>query len=87
MLAELEAYTPLVSVESYVVAMDGVMDLVADTPRGQRDWTENNPVSAVEDFVQTHPEFVVEQPAWPFNESELRTNVTHWPRGYLRRVS
>jgi cephalosporin hydroxylase len=86
-LAELEAYTPLVSVESYVVAMDGVMDLVADTPRGQCDWTENNPVSAVEDFVQTHPEFVVEQPGWPFNESELRANVTHWPRGYLHRVS
>jgi hypothetical protein len=36
---------------------------------------------AVAEFVRRHPEFVVEQPAWPFNESELRTNVTHWPPG------
>jgi len=41
---------------------------------------------AVDDFVGEHPEFVVEQPPWLFNESDLRSNVTHWPRGYVRRV-
>jgi cephalosporin hydroxylase len=86
-LAELEAYSALVSIDSYIVVMDGIMEFVADTPRGQPDWTEDNPVSAVEEFVQRHPEFVVEQPAWRFNESDLRSNVTHWPQGYLRRVS
>jgi cephalosporin hydroxylase len=86
-LAELEAYSGLVSVGSYIVVMDGIMELAADTPRGGDDWATNNPIGAVEQFVREHPEFVVEQPAWPFNESELRANVTHWPHGYLRRVS
>jgi cephalosporin hydroxylase len=62
------------------------MRLVADTPRGASEWASDNPISAVEEFVAEHPEFVVEQPPWPFNESELRSNVTHWPQGYLRRV-
>jgi cephalosporin hydroxylase len=84
--AELEAYAPLVSVDSYLVVMDGVMRLVADTPRGEAEWASDNPITAVEEFIAEHPDFVVEQPPWPFNESELRTNVTHWPHGYIRRV-
>jgi len=84
--AELEAYAPLVSVDSYAIVMDGIMRLVADTPRGDDAWADDNPISAVEDFVAEHPEFVVEQPEWAFNESGLRSNVTHWPRGYLRRI-
>jgi len=43
--------------------------------------------SAVHDFLKTHPEFRLEQPAWPFNESALTDNVTHWPQAYLRRTS
>jgi cephalosporin hydroxylase len=86
-LAELEGYSALVTPGSYIVAMDGVMQLVADTPRGQPSWSEDNPISAVDDFLARHPEFVVEQPDWPFNESELRKNVTHAPHAYLRRVS
>lgn len=84
--AELEAYAPLVTKESYLVATDGVMLMVADTPRGRPEWREDNPVTAVNDFVRTHPEFVVETPAWPFNESDLTDNVTHWPQAYLRRT-
>lgn len=85
--AELEAYAPLVSVDSYLVVADGIMRFVADVPRGRSEWGSDNPTAAVNEFVQEHPEFVVEQPPWPFNESELRSNVTHWPRGYLRRTS
>jgi cephalosporin hydroxylase len=84
--AELEAYAALVSVGSYIVVMDGIMRLVADTPRGRPEWTEDNPITAIDDFVHDHPEFIVEQPSWPFNESGLHSNVTHSPRGYLRRV-
>jgi cephalosporin hydroxylase len=84
--AELEAYAHLVSVGSYVIVMDGIMRLVADTPRGRPEWLDDNPISAVEDFVRDHPEFVVEQPARPFDESELRADVTYAPRGFLRRV-
>ncbi len=84
--AELEAYAPLVTPGSYIVATDGVMQEVYDAPRGTRSWREDNPVSAVEDFLTTHPEFALEQPAWPFNESELDQNVTHWPSAWLRKT-
>ena len=85
--AELEAYAPLVTPGSYIVATDGVMQEVFDAPRGQPSWQSDNPVSAVHDFLRTHPEFVLEQPPWPFNESELDQNVTHWPQAYLRRTA
>ncbi|MGE3274317.1 MAG: cephalosporin hydroxylase family protein [Vicinamibacterales bacterium] len=84
--AELEAYWDMVTPGSYIVATDGVMQEVADAPRGTPEWREDNPISAVHDFLATRPEFVLEQPAWPFNESELRENVTHWPQAWLRRV-
>lgn len=86
-LAELEAYHHLVPVGSYIVAMDGVMKYLADTPRGDPAWTDDNPISAAEEFVVRHPEFVIEQPSWSFNESELSQNITHSPSGYLRRIA
>lgn len=86
-LAELESYSDLVSIGSYIIVMDGIMYLVADTPRGNPEWASDNPISAIKEFVSDHPTFVEEQPAWHFNESNLRSNITHWPHGYLRRVS
>jgi hypothetical protein len=63
------------------------MQEVADAPRGQASWRSDNPISAVHDFLGTHPEFALEQPPWPFNESELDQNVTHWPQAYVRRTA
>lgn len=84
--AELDAYAPLVSVGSHIVVTDGIMRDVADTPRGQPEWATDNPLTALDDFGSTHPEFIEEQPPWLFNESGLAANVTHWPRAYLRRT-
>jgi cephalosporin hydroxylase len=84
-LRELEAYHSLVSPGSYIVATDGIMRDLSDVPRGQSDWDVNHPVAAVEEFLASHPEFHLEQPAWPFNESDLSRNVTHWPAAWLRR--
>jgi cephalosporin hydroxylase len=85
-LAELEAYGPLVSTGSWVVATDGVMRQVAGAPRGKPGWTTDNPEQAAQTFLRDHPEFVLEQPRWPFNESELDSVVTHWPGAWLRRT-
>jgi cephalosporin hydroxylase len=85
--AELELYAPLVTKDSYIVATDGVMELVHDVPRAGEDWKRDNPSEAAREFAARHPEFVLEQPAWPFNESELGKNVTHWPDAWLRRIS
>ncbi len=86
-LAELKAYAELVSVGSYIVSTDGIMYDLADVPRGEADWTTNNPMRAAEDFVTENPNFVIEQPEWPFNESNLEHNITHWPGAWVKRVS
>lgn len=82
---ELEAYANLVTTGSYIVATDGIMFDLADVPRGVLGWATDNPTFAARDFVANHPEFVIEQPAWPFNESELEHNITHWPGAWLKR--
>lgn len=85
-LAEMEAYSPMVTPGSYIVATDGVMNAVAETPQGKREWTDDNPLNAAAEFAATHPAFVIHQPAWPFNESTLERNVTHWPGAWLQRM-
>jgi cephalosporin hydroxylase len=83
--AELEAYYDLVTTDSYIVATDGLMKDLYDSPKGDVKWEWDNPAAAAAEFVASHPDFVLEQPAWPFNESELTENVTHWPGAWLRR--
>ncbi|MEM7188339.1 MAG: CmcI family methyltransferase [Pseudomonadota bacterium] len=85
-MAELEAYAPLVTKGSYIIAADGVMRDVVGTPRAQDDWATDNPANAAEDFADRHPDFVIEQPAWPFNESTLTREITHFPNAWLRRI-
>jgi cephalosporin hydroxylase len=84
-MAELEAYHSLVTPGSYIVATDGVMKDLTDVPRGDRGWGADNPADAAREFAGSHPEFVIEQPPWPFNESSLSRGVTHWPGAWLRR--
>jgi cephalosporin hydroxylase len=83
---ELEAYHPFVTPGSYIIATDGIMQDLYDVPRGKQEWKGDNPASAAQEFVEKHPEFIIEQPKWPFNESiDLETNVTYWPGAWLRR--
>jgi len=82
---ELEAYADLVTAGSYLVATDGIMYDLADVPRGVATWATDNPTFAARDFAAKHPEFVIEQPVWPFNESSLDQNITHWPGAWLKR--
>jgi cephalosporin hydroxylase len=82
---ELEAYAPLVTPGSYLIATDGSMEFLHDVPRGDPAWATDNPAAAAREFASRHPEFEFGQPEWPFNESELRGNVTHWPDAWLRR--
>jgi cephalosporin hydroxylase len=83
--AELEAYYDLVTSGSYIVATDGIMKDVYDVPRGDLAWQFNHPTAAAAEFATRHPEFVLAQPAWVFNESELTENLTHWPGAWLQR--
>lgn len=82
---ELAAYHDLVTPGSYIVATDGSMRVLYDVPLGKPAWRDDNPSAAAEEFASKHPEFILEQPAWGFNESGLSKNITHWPSAYLRR--
>jgi cephalosporin hydroxylase len=85
--AELEAYAPLVTPGSWIVACDGIMAQIAGAPRTAADWSWDNPLSAIDAFLSRHPEFAPEEPAFPFNEGSVRDRVTYWPRGFLRRLT
>jgi len=54
-LGELKAYAPLVSVGSYVVVEDGIMERLGGAPRTDEDWTWNNPRAAAEEFLRDCP--------------------------------
>ncbi len=85
-LRELVLYAPLVSLGSYIVATDGVMQDFAGAPRSQQDWSWNNPQSAVSEFLQDNPGFVLEEPNFDFNEGHITERITYWPNAYLKRV-
>ncbi|MGQ0569474.1 MAG: cephalosporin hydroxylase family protein [Armatimonadota bacterium] len=74
---ELDAYSPLVAPDSYLVAFDGVMKILADAPDGRPEWATDNPLSAIQEFLAEHPEFEV--------DPQASFRVTHCPQGFLRR--
>lgn len=82
---ELEAYSDLVSPGSYILVQDGIMSYLTDVPRGDPGWRDDSPLPAVAEFLAEHPEFIVSAPDWPFNESQLKSAVTHSPGGWLLR--
>lgn len=85
-LDELRAYAPLVSVGSYIVAMDGIMERLAGAPRSSPDWTWNNPRQAALEFVAENPDFAIEEPRFAFNEGNINERVTYWPSAFIKRL-
>ena len=79
-LAELQAYAPLVSVGSYCVVFDTVIEKLPREMYPDRPWGPgNNPMTAVFEFLKEHPEFESDGGI----DSQLMVSVA--PRGYLRR--
>lgn len=80
-LAELEAYAPLTTVGSYCVVFDTVIE---DLPAGMypdRPWGPgDNPKTAVDEYLKSHPEFDVDRRM----DDKLLISVA--PGGYLKRV-
>ena len=81
-LAELNAYADLVSVGSYCIVFDTVVE---DLPAGSfpdRPWdVGNNPKTAVHEWLKTHPEFEIDKKI----DNKLLISVA--PDGYLKRVN
>lgn len=90
--SELQSYSPFVTKNSYIVVTDGSQKYLGDSPRALRQygsyaetWPTNNPLDALNDFLQTNHNFVCEEPSFLFNESHIDFRITHWPRCFLRR--
>jgi cephalosporin hydroxylase len=85
-LSELKLYSGLVSVGSYVVVCDGIMKNVAGAPRTEENWSINNPLSAIDDFLSQSNKFEKCEPSFTFNEGSIMKRVTYWPSCYLKRI-
>jgi cephalosporin hydroxylase len=83
--AELAAYAGLVTLGSYILSQDGVMQLVAGMPRTSESWTTDNPIPAVKAFLAANPDFGLALPPRPFDESRGTPECSHHPVGWLRR--
>lgn len=83
---ELRAYSELVSVGSYIVACDGIMENLVGVPRSSEDWSWNNPKAAAAEFVKENDSFFIEEPEFPFNEGIITERVTYWPSAFLRKT-
>ncbi len=81
-LAELEAYTPLVSIGSYCVVFDTYIDDIPCDMFPDRPWGPgDNPKTAVLEYLRTHSEFEVDRDM----DSKLLISVS--PSGYLKRIA
>jgi len=81
-LQELRLYAPLVSVDSYCVVMDTIVEDMSDDAFPDRPWGKgDNPKTAVWAFLKESQAFEID------SELENKLLITVAPDGYLRRVS
>lgn len=81
-LAELEAYAHLVTVGSYCVAFDTVIEDMPEGTFSGRPWGKgNNAKTAVREFLKRHPQFEIDK------SIQHKLLITVAPDGYIKRVS
>lgn len=81
-LAELQAYAPLVTKDSYCVVFDTFVEDVPADVFDNRPWEPgNSPKTAVFEYLKTHPEFVIDK------SMDYKLQITVAPDGFLKRVS
>lgn len=80
-LAELEAYAPLTSRDSYCVVFDTVVEDMPENLFTDRPWGPgNNPKTAALEYLKTHPEFEIDK------SIQRKLLITVAPDGYLKRM-
>ena len=86
-LAELRLYGSLVSPGSYLLVADGIMREVAGGPRTSADWSWNNPVAAVNEFLAENEAFITGRARCRRStKARSRTAVTCFGGGWFRRL-
>jgi cephalosporin hydroxylase len=80
-LAELQAYGPLVSQGSYCVVFDTLLQDMPPDQTSDRPWGPgNNPKTAVWEYLKNHPEFKIDKTI------EHKLLITVAPDGYLKKI-
>jgi cephalosporin hydroxylase len=80
-LNELDAYAGLVTVGSYCIVFDTVIEDLPSDYSSNRPWgIGNNPKTAVSEWLRDHPEFEID------SEIDNKLLISVAPSGYLRRV-
>ena len=80
-LAELEAYAPLVTKGSYCIVYDTVIQHMAEGAFPDRPWSlDDNPMTAVHAYLRAHPEFSIDTAV------SDKLQITVAPDGYLKRT-
>jgi len=79
---ELQAYANLVSVGSYCIVFDTFVDDVPKDVFPDRPWgPDNNPKTAVREFVARHPQFVIDEAV------HTKLMLSSAPHGFLKRIA
>jgi cephalosporin hydroxylase len=78
-LRDLRLYADLISVGSYFIVEDGVVDLFDASAAPLLGWDRPGPLAAIREFLEEDRRFVVD-------EDCERYLITYNPRGYLKRV-
>ncbi len=80
-LAELHAYAPLASKDSYCVVLDTIIEDMSSNTFPDRPWGPgNNPKTAVWEYLKTHPEFEIDE------SIHTKLQLTVAPDGYLKKI-
>lgn len=75
---EIKAYSGLVTRGSYLVVFDTIMPELVGLPSSSENWSEDNPMEAIKDFLEINNDFEIDT---EYN----RLYVSHCPNGFLRR--
>ena len=80
-LAEIKAYAPLVTKDSYLLVFDTVVEDLANDIYDNRPWSVgNNPKTAVFEFLKTNHDFIIDHSI----DNKLLLSVA--PDGYLKKI-
>lgn len=80
-LKELELYAPFVTLNSYLVAFDTIVEDLPNDYMPGRPWRQgNNPKTAVWEFIKSHPEFEIDK------RIDNKLLISVGPDGYLKRI-
>lgn len=80
-LAEMEAYAPLTSIDSYCVVFDTLIEDMPTEMFDNRPWGPgDNPKTAVWEYLKTHSEFVIDK------SIDYKLLISVAPDGYLKRI-